>query len=69
MKFHSLGNILGAISRYHALALLASLVLFSGPLRAASDDGELYAGTVGPCGLSWSWNAARIALTCAKTSC
>lgn len=47
MKFHSLGNTLGEPPPYHALALLASLALFSGPLRAASDDGQINAGTVG----------------------
>lgn len=47
MNFHSLDNTLRAFPRYHLLALLASLVLLSAPLRAASDDRQVYAGTVG----------------------
>ncbi len=47
MKFHISSNILESVFRYHALALLASLVLFSGPSHAASNDGQVYAGTVG----------------------
>lgn len=33
--------------RYQALALVASLVLLTAPLRAATDDRQVYAGTVG----------------------
>ena len=47
MNFHSLDNTLRAFPRYHLLALLASLVLLSAPLRAASDGVVVYAGTVG----------------------
>ena len=40
-------KVLHFLARYQALALVASLVLLSSPLRAASDGGDVYAGTVG----------------------
>lgn len=46
MNFHNLGNSLGVIARYHALALLASLLLLAAPLRAA-DASMVYTGTMG----------------------
>lgn len=47
MDVHTFRKVLHFLARYQALALVASLVLLSSPLRAASDGGDVYAGTVG----------------------
>ena len=47
MDGHTFRKVLHYFVRYQALALVASLVLLTAPLRAATDDRQVYAGTVG----------------------
>lgn len=47
MNFHRLDRYLGLHVCYHALAVVASLVLLAMPVNAAGDELILYAGTVG----------------------
>ena len=47
MDGHTFRKVLHFFVRYQPLALVASLVLLTAPLRAASDDRQVYAGTVG----------------------